>query len=786
LDFHRKQQDLDERLQSITGSDTSDEAVKRFESRMTKVRRLEIASGYLEVIQEVDVLSRKSRSALKQDPRSALRAYTGLRSLSNGLKQAQPEAEGAAPHLVDQVETQANTVEEELRTGLVKDFRSTLEKMKWPQKELKLTSSIMSTFTEQAQLLLELQEPDLLSRTSLIEDPNLQPTVLLPLEVMVQPLAQRFRYHFFGDRPTNRLDKPEYFLSHILDLLDRHSIFVSEAFQPILDHRIQASDELENVYADAVSSFITALLPLVMTKSLSVLPQMSSHPQLLSHFIHELMSLDNTLRETWGYNPTPGVFSDWKGTTWSILITHNYFNTWLGVEKEFALSRYKTIRDAPDATDIDYEGVSPSQTKPTKGTIRVNDLLETVTDRYRSLSSFSQKMKFLIDIQLSIFDDYHNYLHAALQAYLASSHTAGRLLQGQSKSEALGHKGLVSLCKIYGSAEYLERKMSDWADDLFFLELWEELQDRAQNDSTSMGGSVGHDLRVGDVAAETSSTIRKVVDTSFETDGGALFDETAIAYQRLKEHGEDEILRLLDVNVQDAIMPYSQTGSWASLSTTTSNPSDLAPSASLDSILQTISTLLGFLSKVLAAAPMRKMVKHFCSTLQTEIYDSLMMKQNFSAAGAAQLKRDLAAIENAVDSTCSSQGVGAAGMRKLNQALLLLGLPIKQSSSRHLSGKNVSSIETAEDVWGFDDSNDEDESLEDSLGDSLGDTQEPETAPTATSPSDDDSPRSLWAAERQIFLSNEAARQALAEMGLDLLSEADARNILKRRVEISS
>lgn len=33
------------------------------------------------------------------------------------------------------------------------------------------------------------------------------PLVLLPLEVMVKPLELRFRYHFDGDRPTNRPDK---------------------------------------------------------------------------------------------------------------------------------------------------------------------------------------------------------------------------------------------------------------------------------------------------------------------------------------------------------------------------------------------------------------------------------------------------------------------------------------------------------------------------------------------------------------------------------------------------
>lgn len=34
-----------------------------------------------------------------------------------------------------------------------------------------------------------------------------EPLILLPLEVMVKPLELRFRYHFDGDRPTNKLSK---------------------------------------------------------------------------------------------------------------------------------------------------------------------------------------------------------------------------------------------------------------------------------------------------------------------------------------------------------------------------------------------------------------------------------------------------------------------------------------------------------------------------------------------------------------------------------------------------
>jgi len=44
----------------------------------------------------------------------------------------------------------------------------------------------------------------------------------------------------------------------------------------------------------------------------------------------------------------------------------------------------------------------------------------------------------------------------------------------------------------------------------------------------------------------------------------------------------------------------------------------------------------------------------------------------------------------------------------------------------------------------------------------------------------------LFEVERRVFIDNEAARDVLEEMGLDVLSEQDARTVLERRVELSS
>lgn len=732
---------------------------------MSKVRALEVAHGYLELVQKADVLSKRARESLAKEPEVSLQAYLQLRTIWNKVQEAQSAAEGAAPQLLYLLEQEVTQLYQQLKNVLSNDLRKTLEVMKWPGKELNLLADVRERWQRQVGLLLELQEPDLLKfaadkvkfDTGIAPDP----IILLPMETMVQPLATRFRYHFYGERPTNRLDKPEYFFSHVLDLIDQHSNFMSDLLGPIVDERALTSDALETVYTDAVSSFITALLPMVNAKCLSFLPQITSEPQLLSHFMREAMSFDNTIRDSWVYVPIPRMLADWRGVTWTILYTHGYFQTWLTVEKDFALARYSSIKDSPDSREIDLDA-EPGQTKPTKGAIRVNDLLETITDRYRGLSSFSYKMNFLLDIQLSIFDDYHNYLHDALQAYIAVSHTAGRLLQGQSETDAFGLKGLESLAKIFGSAEYLERKMSDWSDDLFFLELWDELLTRSK--ANTGNNSIGNNLRVDDVAAKTSTAIKaNGSNGETETDGSGLFDQTAAVYRRLRERSEEEVVRAFDVNVRNALRAYGKQPHWSSLGDAPSDAAALAPSSALDSLFQTINVLLGFLASTFAPGSLRRVTKHFCASIQREIYDNVVMYNTFSAAGAAQLQKDLSAIEESVQKSTKLSGAIGASMKRIEEAVYLLALP---------ADKAKAGIKNEGDGWGFDDEDDDQPSAIDAL-ESSGNGEEIEEW-------------GLWDAEKRLFESNEAAREALADMGLYHLSESDARNILKRRVELNS
>lgn len=96
-----------------------------------------------------------------------------------------------------------------MKDAFASEFETTLKKMQWPGRDLTLDGQLEREWIDGVKKLLELQEPELKARDSQTIDSTkgVEPLVLLPLEVMAKPLELRFKYHFEGDRPTNKLDK---------------------------------------------------------------------------------------------------------------------------------------------------------------------------------------------------------------------------------------------------------------------------------------------------------------------------------------------------------------------------------------------------------------------------------------------------------------------------------------------------------------------------------------------------------------------------------------------------
>lgn len=54
--FQQEQASIDQRLLVTTQSETSDEAAQTFEASMGRLKKLEVAAGYVELLKEVDAL----------------------------------------------------------------------------------------------------------------------------------------------------------------------------------------------------------------------------------------------------------------------------------------------------------------------------------------------------------------------------------------------------------------------------------------------------------------------------------------------------------------------------------------------------------------------------------------------------------------------------------------------------------------------------------------------------------------------------------------------------------
>lgn len=85
--------------------------------------------------------------------------YARLCSIANSLKEAQPAAEGAAPHLVDYTKKLALGLREQLKKCLGGNLEKTLESLKWPTRQLNITDGLLAQWKQDVELLIDLQAP---------------------------------------------------------------------------------------------------------------------------------------------------------------------------------------------------------------------------------------------------------------------------------------------------------------------------------------------------------------------------------------------------------------------------------------------------------------------------------------------------------------------------------------------------------------------------------------------------------------------------------------------------
>ncbi|SGY67893.1 BQ5605_C004g02822 [Microbotryum silenes-dioicae] len=588
--------------------------------------QLKCVLQYFTVLAKAEELGLISLRALQDESLpGALSGYVQLVEYIRNIHDNAP-ALNLMTHLVGM----ASSVWSQLLKALSARLLQRLEALGWPQpiKEPlddydQATADFRASFTDL--LILEniqTKHPLPSSSNSVTTQPA---RPLLALAPLVHPLLLRFRWHFDGDRNTNRIDKPEYPLSHVLNLLSAHDEFLSTEVQTLLDE-----NGFEHV--DAIIDFTTLLLPPLAARINHHMPQLLDMPPILAHTIFQILEFDAVLRSR-NYLPRGQTSEDWKGLSELILGRKEWFDHWLSSEKTFFDERYYLAISSPDAWQVvpqdEYDPDSTdaqSETRPTVSALKVADLAHAITDRYRPLP-IQHGLSFLFKVHLPLIATYAERITSSFDAFESLSFGLLPGALGTTTAATAGVGGLSRIVRSGISARWMGEKCLEWGEDAFFLELYENVK--------TQGVPYALELVAKDV---------------LERSEGTLFDRERRTFEALADRAEDLIVKHVAREVLGELKAYLAKR-WdyerpsSSLSTSTTitqeHDPDLSLSQELIAPLSLFTTMLKQLVSAYPPSTTTTLYRRISVSLSTSLYDRLLVNRAWSEAGALQLVHDV-------------------------------------------------------------------------------------------------------------------------------------------------
>uniref|UniRef100_A0A8C9Z9D1 RAD50-interacting protein 1 n=1 Tax=Sander lucioperca TaxID=283035 RepID=A0A8C9Z9D1_SANLU len=415
--------------------------------------------------------------------------------------------------------------------------------------------------------------------------PSQAPPLCLPIQIMLLPLSRRFRYHFYGNRQTNSLSKPEWYLTQVLMWMGNSSTFMEEKIQPILDRA--------GATISAMVELCRGLLSLVQEKVASDASRLLYDDVLFCHLVEEVLQFEKELRSNQSYPAAlPGLLH--------LLLEDATLQKWLTVEKKMAVEKMDAMLSAEGAWSSQYKDISDmDELKAPDCAETFMTLLQVITERYRALPCPSAQLKFL-GLQRELVDDFRIRLTQVM------------------KEESRCPLG-ARYCAILNAVNYISTILGDWGDNVFFLQL--------QQAAVSLGeevvlGGLGV-LEVGRLA-------------SLE---GSLFEGLLALLDRLKGDMLGRLLEWTMREIADKAKPYGQ-DRWLSLPPQ-HDQSTMTLSSSACPMMLCVRDRLLNLHQVLSLSLFQLAWQGLAERLDNVLYQDVILSNHFSEGGAAQLQFDM-------------------------------------------------------------------------------------------------------------------------------------------------
>uniref|UniRef100_A0A671WJH8 RAD50-interacting protein 1 n=1 Tax=Sparus aurata TaxID=8175 RepID=A0A671WJH8_SPAAU len=549
---------------------------------------------YLRCLQRIEELSAAVQQCLMTSSVwEAIRAVDSMAVLDTGLNQS------GCFHLQDFLQETLHFWHKIIKDRLASDFEKVLTQLQWPI-VTPPTQSLTPTANHQeinSQLellvtqLLALQTSALAScvtstqPVSSVAPPSKGPPLCLPIQIMLLPLSRRFRYHFYGNRQTNSLSKPEWYLTQVLMWMSNSSTFMEEKIQPIL--------ERAGVTTSARVELCRGLLSLVQEKVASDASRLLYDDMLFCHLVEEVLQFEKELRCNQSYPAVlPGLLH--------LLLEDAILQKWLTVEKKMAVEKMDSMLSAEGAWSSQYKDISDmDELKAPDCAETFMTLLQVITERYRTLPCPSAQLKFL-GLQRELVDDFRIRLTQVM------------------KEESRCPLG-VRYCAILNAVNYIYTILGDWGDNVFFLQLQQSAV------------SLGEEMLLGGLGVMDVGRL-----ASLE---GSLFEGLLALLDRLKGDMMGRLLEWTMREIAEKAKPYCQ-DRWLSLPSQY-DLSTMSLSSSACPMMLCVRDRLLNLHQVLSLSLFQLAWQGLAERLDNFLYQDVILSNHFSDGGAAQLQFDM-------------------------------------------------------------------------------------------------------------------------------------------------
>ncbi|KAL0490207.1 RAD50-interacting protein Rint [Acrasis kona] len=256
---------------------------------------------------------------------------------------------------------------------------------------------------------------------------------------LVEPFLYRFKYHFYGDKKTNKIEKPEWVLSFVQKLISEYGFFIQSSITPIVQ---QVMNTYNVTFINPSASFTNQLIDQVvkkMSKSIKLVKNCNDDQQktLFIHIINELVAFERNNHK---------VDQSIHSVLSKHIITDDVLSSWIQQDKQstdlILVDKLKNHKP--------HSSVSLNELKPGSSAHVLVQVMSLLNERYSCIQQPEARFNIFEKNILTYFHRYKKELESQIDKHLANVF--------QQEQE------WINYCSMINSSIYVSSVLRDWCD----------------------------------------------------------------------------------------------------------------------------------------------------------------------------------------------------------------------------------------------------------------------------------------------------------------------------------